>query len=512
MTNTADNGMLLSMQMISDALEELLWPHTLGPEAELPRFRSCQIYCGQTVLNRDTVYLLTDEAPDFDRDRAAYITASDLPGTAPHIRGLKRSFPEVLNLVVGLFQRYHEFENRLNAIVTGGGSLVDLCRAGSDFFQNPMYIHDNLFSVIALSSRVEGMLKFEYNERTGKLYIPLWLIDEFKYDEAYQQTLTHRNASLWDNDQYPFTMRSLYVNLYNGDNYLGRILINELGTPLQPGQFQAAEYLAKYAVRLILRDELDGAGRGYWGVEDTFIELLCGNHVDERDLATTLSVLDWSPLDKFLCMKIRNQDNALPVRSDRAFISSLSRKIRGGVNFAYQGLLCVVLNQNQSGLDVNALRQILAPQVRDSCMYVGISGTVESIPDIHTGFQQADIALRYILQENSSQWIVPFQECALAYIRGCATRELPVPMLVDSALLTIRDHDRRFGTQYYETLRAYLYHERNIPQTAAALIIHRTTLTYRLEKLQELVPLRLDDIERRLYLLLSYYILDGQSS
>ena len=68
------------------------------------------------------------------------------------------------------------------------------------------------------------------------------------------------------------------------------------------------------------------------------------------------------------------------------------------------------------------------------------------------------------------------------------------------------------GTQYYETLRAYLYHERNIPQTAAALIIHRTTLTYRLEKLQELVPLRLDDIERRLYLLLSYYILDGQSS
>ena len=143
---------------------------------------------------------------------------------------------------------------------------------------------------------------------------------------------------------------------------------------------------------------------------------------------------------------------------------------------------------------------------------MGISGTVESIPDIHTGFQQADIALRYILQENSSQWIVPFQECALAYIRGCATRELPVPMLVDSALLTIRDHDRRFGTQYYETLRAYLYHERNIPQTAAALIIHRTTLTYRLEKLQELVPLRLDDIERRLYLLLSYYILDGQSS
>ena len=512
MTNAADKGMLLSMQMISDALEELLWPHTLGDHAEIPRFRSCRIYCNQSQLSQDTVYLLPEDCTGFDPDKAAYITSSDLQGSAPHIRLLTHPLAETMNLVVGLFQKYHAFENQLNQIITDGGTLVDLCRAGANFFHNPMYIHDNLFSVIALSSRVEGMLKFEYNERTGKLYIPLWLIDEFKYDEAYQQTLTHRNASLWDNEQYPYTMRSLYVNLYSGDTYLGRLLINELGTPLQPGQYQAAEYLAKYAVKLIQRDELDGTSRGYWGVEDTFIELLCGNHVDDRDLATTLSILDWSPLDRFLCLKIRNQDNALPVRSDRVFISSLSRKIRGGVNFAYQGLLCVVLNQNQSGLDVNALRQILAPQVRDSCMYVGISGTVENITDIHTGFQQADIALRYITQENSSQWIVPFQECALAYIRSCATRELPVPMLIDSALLTIRDHDRRFGTQYYETLRSYLYHERNIPQTAADLIIHRTTLTYRLEKLQELVPLRLDDTERRLYLLLSYYILDGQSS
>ena len=83
-------------------------------------------------------------------------------------------------------------------------------------------------------------------------------------------------------------------------------------------------------------------------------------------------------------------------------------------------MLCVVINLTRPGTDQYALRQILAPLVRDSCMYVGISGTVESIPDIHTGFQQADIALRYILQENSSQWIVPFQECALAYIRGYA--------------------------------------------------------------------------------------------
>ena len=70
------------------------------------------------------------------------------------------------------------------------------------------------------------------------------------------------------------------------------------------------------------------------------------------------------------------------------------------------------------------------------------------------------------------------------------------------------EHDRTQGTQYYETLRAYLLCERSIPATAAALIIHRTTLTYRLGKIQELTRLNLDSADLRLYLMLSFQLLE----
>ena len=60
-----------------------------------------------------------------------------------------------------------------------------------------------------------------------------------------------------------------------------------------------------------------------------------------------------------------------------------------------------------------------------------------------------------------------------------------------------------------ETLWAYLLHERSIPRTAEALIIHRTTLTYRLGKLEELWNLNLDDSDTRLYLLLSFRMLEA---
>ena len=506
--NPAEGAMLLSMRMLADPLEEMLWDFTLEAAGDVPCLRCCQVYCGQGTLRGDTLYLIPEGmGQNFPVDSFRYIAWDALTGAAPHIHSLRRPMYAVWNEIVSIFQRYHDFESQLNQIVTSGGTLTDLCRAGSAFFQNPVYIHDNMFSVIALSSKVEGMLKFEYNERTGKLYIPLWLINEFKYDENYQKTLEYRTAGLWDNEQYPYTMRSLYVNLFSNNVYCGRILINEIGSPLLPGQYQAVEYLASYAVKLIEHDDMD-SNRRYWGLEDTFIDLLSGADVDNRDLQTTLSILDWAPLDSYLCLKIRNQSEALSIRSDKALNNTLASQIQGYYSFHYQKMLCVVINLSRPGTDRYAVRRILAPLVRDSCMYVGISNPVDNIHHIAIGFRQADIALQYIVEENSSQWIVPFAACALHYIRGMATREIPVEMLADCSLLTILRYDKRNDTQYFNTLRAYLINERNIPKTANALIIHRTTLTYRLQKIHELFNLNLDDDYQRLYLLMSLFLLE----
>ena len=182
--NNSTDTMLLSIQMIADPLDELFWDFTLEAAGDTPCLRCWQVYCGQTELQEDTLYLIPEGmSQGFPVDSHRYVAWEDIAGKAPHLRNLRRPIYETLNQIVSIFQRYRDFESRLNRIVTDGGTLTDLCRVGSDFFRNPVYIHDNMFSVIALSSKVEGMLKFEYNEHTGKLYIPLWLINEFKYDE-----------------------------------------------------------------------------------------------------------------------------------------------------------------------------------------------------------------------------------------------------------------------------------------------------------------------------------------
>lgn len=501
-----DGLMLLNLQMLLDPMDDLLWNHTAHLPEEPPRFRSCQIYCGQTELSPDMLYLFSGEwGADFPVDRYAYITTEDREGKAPHIRNVSAPFPEILNLVMSTFQRYRDFELRLNSIITGGGDLTALCRAASDFFQNPVYIHDDLFAVLAVSHKVEGMLGFEYNEGSGKVNIPLWLINEFKFDSSYQQTLTYRQAAIWGNDHYPYNIRSLFMNLWDGNHYYGRVLINEIRTPLQPGQFRAAEYFGRYA--LLLLRHLQQSQSFHRNFEETLVSLTTGGKVDKRDLRTMLSILEWNESDSYMCLLLQDQDSGIAIRSSGA-LNNLMSTLKGCISFHRQQQLCILINLAKSDLDPQSIRKHLAPHIRDSCMYGGISNPVKGITSIHTGFAQASIALNYIKKEDSSNWIVSFSSCALSYIRECACHEFSADVLIHPAIQDLREHDRTAGTQYYDTLRAYLFCERDIPLTSQTLIIHRTTLTYRLGKILEFTSLNLEDPNLRLYLLLSFHILD----
>ena len=191
----------------------------------------------------------------FPTGRYSYITREELPGGAPHISRVDQSVPVILNLVMEIFRSCREFEMELATICNSGGSLQDLCAVGSAYFNNPMYIHDELFSVLAFSRRFAGMLKFEYNEQTGKRYLPLWLVNEYKFDENYRRTLENHEAAIWSAEENAFNTRVLYVNLWDGTRYRGRLLVSEIVTSLQPGQFAAAEMLAEYALMLLRRDE-----------------------------------------------------------------------------------------------------------------------------------------------------------------------------------------------------------------------------------------------------------------
>lgn len=496
----------VDLQMVMDSSQARGWgghAHRLG---ETGGFTGWMIYNGQRGLSEDVLYLIPEGMEqDFPADQFSYITTLDLQGQAPHIRSAGASFLSLINDVMAIFARAAGFERDLSNIISTGGSLSDLCSAAAGYFGNPVFVHDNLFCVIGRSGGMDGI--FEFSEHSKMPHIPLWLIEELRFDEGYKSTLMERKAGILGPDLNYTNVRGLYVNLWQGDAYLGRLLINESESTIRPGQLWAAEFLAGYVLRW-LRNQSQSNQQVYHSYDKTFVELMTRGETDERELKTILEIMKWKREDRYLFLKFQSQDPDDNVHSDLAINSRLATVLKDYVSFLYQEKLCVILNLSVSNIDVRELRPRLAPLIRENCLHVGISNPVEGILEIRRGNIQADIALGYITGVDSSDWMVLFPTCALNYICESACGRLPAKMVAHPVLLDLMEHDRALGTQYYETLRTYLLCERSIPATAAALIIHRTTLTYRLGKIMELTRLNLDNENLRMYLLISFLLLD----
>ena len=173
---------------------------------------------------------------------------------------------------------------------------------------------------------------------------------------------------------------------------------------------------------------------------------------------------------------------------------------------------CIIINTSCPDYSREQLRYQLAPLCRDYCLYAGISSPINGIRDLHSAYFQAMVALDTAFQMHSDKWIVEFSQCALSHIFSNLPSPLLSSQIVSPDIRFLIQYDQANDTQYFETLRAYLLNERDITKASNSLIIHRTTLQYRLKKIQTLIHVDLEDPWNRLYLLLSLWILEKEEA
>ena len=85
--------------------------------------------------------------------------------------------------------------------------------------------------------------------------------------------------------------------------------------------------------------------------------------------------------------------------------------------------------------------------------------------------------------------------------------EISPELLVSSRLDALINYDRENKTELYRTLQVYLEHERNSLQTAKTLFIHRSSLVYRLERIQKITKIDLDNPRNRLLLQICFLLI-----
>ena len=104
-------------------------------------------------------------------------------------------------------------------------------------------------------------------------------------------------------------------------------------------------------------------------------------------------------------------------------------------------------------------------------------------------------------------WCYRFDDYLLEYILSQASHQISPELLVSSRLDALVHYDQENKTELYHTLQVYLEHERNSLQTARALFIHRSSLVYRLERIQKITKIDLDNPKNRLLLQICFLLI-----
>ena len=414
------------------------------------------------------------------------------------------SFSRMANALHQIFTLYDEWDKELSSILNRNGQITELLDCTQKVTPNPIMVHNPAFEIISYSSIIDSNPDIGYlidRDRNKETY------NAFQLDREFKSTFSQTKPAF-----FPETVsgtKSLYQNLFNHGKFIGRIVIMGALEDFHRRDLQILQHLTPY-IQTILSHEQYGRLEGEtYSLNQLIGRILKGDVTEDSYIRQSMAAFGWQNNHHYFCSVFL----ADPIDVQNHTIASICRRLENQVPAS-----CVVEHSNQIvmffnlDLNRNTLRDVVhsyTELVRDSNLKAGISKSYEGF---HLSFQllekQASIALSLGQRYFPERWIHHFNDISNRYQLELLVSELPTEMICSPEILKMYQYDQENNTEYYLTLKTYLENNMQPVVTASRLFVHRTTLMYRLNKINQLFHIDISTAYNRLFLQVSMLLLD----
>jgi DNA-binding PucR family transcriptional regulator len=150
--------------------------------------------------------------------------------------------------------------------------------------------------------------------------------------------------------------------------------------------------------------------------------------------------------------------------------------------------------------DGNALHRELSETLGTPAGAIGIGGQCDGPMGFPQSYAEAMRALNIRQKSRTPNGVTSFEQLGVYRILDTGQNRGEMRAFIQEWLGPLLDYDRTKNSDLVRTLSQYLECGGNYDETAAALIIHRSTLRYRLGRIKEITGLDLHDVNNRLNL------------
>ena len=409
----------------------------------------------------------------------------------------EQTIPELLDLLQELFERFSRFHSALaEAALAPDYRALALCTW--EMAGKPVILMDGSLRILALAPDRDFPDDPEWIHMRKYGFASLEGLRALRESGDFS-TLTHSEGPVLFREG-TFSNSTIVSSIVFNGACMARACMTGLLGPLSPLDLETMRLLSEQLDRKVRTDSVLQQGIGSNPAYSVLYDLLRGMKLDNRLIDTRLGgLLGWKS-GRYCVLSVPAA--AIDDVAYKYYSGLLENRLDCFCVHCEDGLVAIIhMKSPQDMPDILAsLREFLS----ENGFAGGMSDPFEDVLLLKDHHEQAATALQYA---DGGPGLYLFSACAMRHLLSFFPQER-LGALVHPALLTLREQDRVSGSELYETLRIYLENERSLVKTAKALFIHRNTLLYRLEKLHQLVELDLEDAELRLYLTLSFYMLE----
>lgn len=464
-----------------------------------------QIEAGTQVLR--SVRILTDERTVSEKQHVYVARSIEYFGKGKgvicvHERDIimlnTEDIDTVFNDILAAFDFYNSWSDQLKERIDMGCKLQDILDESVPLLRNPVFIMDTA-SIAKAVSKGFGVEKIEpvWSRVENAKSIPLQYLNQIRNELSARR----KSVEPYRMDDTVFPFNSLTRNLFAYKRHYGTIVLVEVNQRGNDGHTQIFNELAnivQYWLRVNedqeeLREETD-----------IFLDLLEGRSILTEELEHYMSLRGWRSDDSKLIVKIQTNENGEAVR--RALLPNLRNTFPASYILEHGDLAVMIVNTRIRPLD--QLSRELRPFLVKSDSYAGTSYEYTDMTKLRQHAKQADIALLY--GEKKVGRIYDCKSYAMKYGLNMINEHVST-RIHHPGLDKLEAYDRSKNNELYRTLTQYLINERANTITADVLGIHRNSLAYRIQKIEEIIGEDLNDPDIRVYLIFSILLRAAES-
>lgn len=438
-----------------------------------------------------------DAVPDAIRSAADAVNFPiiEMPWDVPFEDVVRAISEQIINEQYQLYKQSLSIHGSLTRLVLDGGSLQDVAEELCKLLQRPVEIDDLSFSMLAAAgseNEIDDSRRAALREGRSA---PM-LLEHLRRTGVLARMRTSFAPERIDADEstsaYGMTMARILAPIVVARKIYGYVWIIAGRRELEPLDFHAIEHAATVAALILFRDQT-----GRQAEERAESRILSRLLAEDARLDNTLR----EEVARFR-LRLEAPHAILVIDAGRNEVRAVELAARNAVRRAglaaamgeRAGRVVVLVEGSRAEAIVELCQRIITEaQPLEDTIRVGASPLHEDAATLQRAYEHALEALALLPALGDDRKVAQFDELGILHWLHAVPQDLLAENAFARSIQRLAEHDRARGAELLHTLEVFLECDGNSVRAAEKLIVHRHTLKYRLQRIEELCEVDLSD-------------------